>query len=199
MYDAFTLLNEFDQDHVEWIFNTGLPQMFAPNTPLIREGVQPEALYIIMEGLVGIFVAFMGDMCIARLGPGELLGDISFLENIPASAPVIAMENTNMLIIPREDLDSKLTEDPEFSARLFKALAVISNRRLRMRERAFGRVLQERDHGGSVVVSMWQKISDRMNEFKTLIQDADREALKNENVVPRDLTTSVEAGLVMIS
>ena len=196
MHDALTLLNEFDQDHVEWIFNTGLPHLFEPNTPIISEGVEPDALYIIMEGLVGIFVASMGDMCIARLGPGELLGDISFLENIPASASVIAMENTNVLIIPRKDLDSKLTEDPEFSARLFKALAVISNRRLRMRERAFGRVFQERNRGGAVVLPMWQKISDRINEFKALIQDADREALKNENVVPRDLATSVEACFV---
>lgn len=199
MYDALTLLNEFDQDHVEWIFDTGLPQMFAPSTPIIREGVEPQALYIIMEGLVGIFVASMGDMCIARLGPGELLGDISFLENIPASASVIAMENTNVLIIPRKDLESKLTEDPEFSARLFKALAVISNRRLRMRERAFGRVLQERDHGGSVVIPMWQKISDRMDEFKALIQNADREALKNENIVPQEAANSAEAGFVELN
>ena len=199
MHDALTLLNEFDQDHVDWIFDTGLPQVFVPGTPIIREGVEPEALYIIMEGLVGIFVASMGDMCIARLGPGELLGDISFLENIPASASVIAIENTNVLVIQRKELESKLTEDPEFSARLFKALAIISNRRLSMRERTFGRVLHERDHVGSVLMPMWQKISDRIDEFKALIQRADREALKNENIVPQEVANSVEEGFAELN
>jgi len=199
MHDALTLLNEFDQDHVEWIFNTGLPQMFAPGAPIIREGVEPDALYIIMEGLVGIFVASMGDMCIARLGPGELLGDISFLENIPASASVIALEKTNVMIIPRKDLESKLTHDPGFSARLFKALAIISSRRLRMRERAFGRVLQERDHGDSVVKPMWRKISDSMDEFKSLLQKADREALKNENTVPQEVANCAEACFIELN
>jgi hypothetical protein len=198
MHDALTLLNEFDQDHVEWIFNTGLPQIFAPSTPIIREGVEPDALYIIMEGLVGIFVASMGDMCIARLGPGELLGDISFLENIPASASVIALENTNVMIIPRKDLESKLTHDPGFSARLFKALAIISSRRLRMRERAFGRVLQERDHGDSAAIPMWKEISDSMDDFKSLMQKADREALKNENIVPQEVANCAEAGFVKL-
>ena len=199
MHDALTLLNEFDQDHVEWIFNTGLAQMFAPGVPIIREGVEPDALYIIMEGLVGIFVASMGDMCIARLGPGELLGDISFLENIPASASVIALENTNLLIIPRKDLESKLTHDSGFSARLHRALAIISSRRLRMRERAFGRVLHERDHGDSVAMPMWQKISDRMDKFKSLMQNADREALKNENIVPQEFANSAETGFLELN
>jgi CRP-like cAMP-binding protein len=86
MYDALTLLNELDQDHIEWIFAAGVTRKFPAHTPIIMEGVQPEALYFVMEGLVGIYVSSMGDKRIAQLGPGEILGDISFLEDIPASA-----------------------------------------------------------------------------------------------------------------
>jgi hypothetical protein len=44
MHDTLTLVNVFDQDHAEWIFNTGLQKMLAPNTLIISEGVEPEAL-----------------------------------------------------------------------------------------------------------------------------------------------------------
>jgi hypothetical protein len=39
------------------------------------------------------------------------------------------------------------------------------------------RVLQERDSWNSMVMPMWQSISDRMNEFKALLKNADIEAL----------------------
>jgi len=199
MHDALTLLNELDQDHVECVFTTGLPKLFPPNAPIIREGVEPDALYLVMEGLVGVYIASVGDRCVAKLGPGELLGDISFLEDIPASASIVAVESTNVLVIPRNDLESKLKEDPEFAARLFRAFAVISNRRLRLRERAFGRVLQEKHSGGPAAMTGWQRISGTINEFKALIQKADLEALKNENVVPQEVANNVETGFIELN
>ena len=39
MHHTLTLINEFVQDHVEWNFNTGLPKIFEPDTPIIDEDV----------------------------------------------------------------------------------------------------------------------------------------------------------------
>lgn len=193
MHDALTLLNELDQDQVKWIFDIGLSQQFPAGTPIIREGGDPDALYFVMEGLVGIYVSSVGDRCLAKLGPGEILGDISFLEGIQASASVVAIENSYLLVIPREKLDSKLKEDSEFSARLYRTFAVIACKRLRERERTYGHLLQSRAFNGHVITPAWERISGAVDEFKKLIQMADKEALKNEDVVPKKLARQVEA------
>ncbi len=198
MHDALTLLNELDQDHVEWIFETGLTKQFPANAPIIREGVDPEALYFVMEGLVGIYVSSIGDNCIAKLGPGEILGDISFLEDIPASASVIAIENSNLLVIPRNRIESKLKEDPQFAARLYKTFAVIASRRLRLREDTFGRMLQVKNVDIQTNLPAWERVSGVVDTFKELIQRADKEALKN-GIVSSELAQQVEVAFNDIS
>lgn len=179
MYDALALLNELDQKQVEWVFDTGMTSRFGAGAPIIREGIDPDALYFVMEGLVGIYVSSIGNSCLANLGPGEILGDISFIGDIPASASVVAVENSHLLAISRTDLEAKLNEDPDFAARLYKTFAIISSKRLRERERTFGRMFDAKTDDGLKHTPVWERISCALGGLKSFFKEGDMELLKS--------------------
>jgi CRP-like cAMP-binding protein/SAM-dependent methyltransferase len=191
--EALALLSEFTETDIEWIFDVGIEQQVIANTVIIKEGTDPEALYIVLEGLVGIYVASAGNRQLAALGPGELLGEISFLEDRPASATVVAVENSLLLVLSRDKLAARLEDDSSFASRFYKSLALITSRRLRRRVSSLGQLLQDRSAAEHTSTEVWPRIAEAIEEFKELLQKADQEALKNDNVVPPEYVKQLES------
>ena len=130
MQTALGLLNELNEEDVDWIFRTGFERQVTANTVIVREDEPLAYLYIVLEGLFGVRVASIPDSEIGRLGPGEIIGEISFLENILPSASVVAIESSLLLEIPQRLSCGKTkghsfiwstvlpgTRHPQFSAR----------------------------------------------------------------------------------
>ena len=107
MQTALGLLNELNEEDVDWIFRTGFERHVIANTVIVREDEPLAYLYIVLEGLFGVRVASIPDSEIGRVGPGEIIGEISFLENILPSASVIAIESSLLLEIPSALLAGK--------------------------------------------------------------------------------------------
>src|SRR6267154_2163539 len=53
MQTALGLLNELNEEDVDWIFRTGFERQVAANTVIVREGEPLACLYIVLEGLFG--------------------------------------------------------------------------------------------------------------------------------------------------
>jgi CRP-like cAMP-binding protein len=68
---------------------------------------------------------------VAELGPGEITGEMSFVDANPPSATVTALENSVVLAIPKAQLLAKLEESPDFAARFYLAIAIFLSYRLR--------------------------------------------------------------------
>ncbi|MGA7413228.1 MAG: cyclic nucleotide-binding domain-containing protein, partial [Bryobacteraceae bacterium] len=75
--------------------------------------------------------AALGGREVARLLSGEVMGEMSFVDNAPPSATVLALEPSLVLDIPRRRLNTKLAEDSAFAARFYRALAMSLAARLR--------------------------------------------------------------------
>ena len=69
---------------------------------------------------------------VARLGPGEILGEISFVDSRPTSADVTAVGEATVGAVAVDVLERKLARDPAFAARFYKAIAVALADRLRL-------------------------------------------------------------------
>src|SRR5260370_8108641 len=82
MQTALGLLNELNEEDVDWIFRTGFERQVAANTVIVREGEPLAYLYIVLEGLFGVKIASIPDSEIGKLGPPEIIAQISFLETI---------------------------------------------------------------------------------------------------------------------
>jgi len=121
-----------DED-IQWLFQVGQQRVVEAGTAIVREGARPSAIFVVIRGGFDVGVdALMGEP-LARLGAGELIGEISFLEGSPASATIVADEESTVLVIDNQTLNERIREDTSFAASLFRTFALIAERRLRNR------------------------------------------------------------------
>ncbi|MCP4690196.1 MAG: cyclic nucleotide-binding domain-containing protein [Desulfobacterales bacterium] len=194
MKDFFELLIELNENDINWIFSEGREQQVIANTHIVDENQPLDSIFIVLEGLLGLRIASVGEAPMDALGPGEIIGEMSFLENQPAAATVYAMENSLLMALPRTKLDAKIKEDPGFAARLYRSFAIIISRRLRKNVDALTRMLHDKSKMSESVVNRWEEISRYIQTFKDMMQRADAEAINHSDEVPEELSREIEAG-----
>lgn len=99
---------------------------------ILKEGRLSQAIYIVRKGMVRVERAASGrDVAIAFLEPGEVFGEMSFLEGVPTSAAVIAQSDVEVCVLDEPNLYSLLTSVPGLSDRFYQSLAHNLSSRLR--------------------------------------------------------------------
>lgn len=194
MHDALHLLYELSNEDLNWIFDSSAEQQVIANTLIITEGDTAPDLFFVLDGLVGVEVSSASSQIIARLGPGELLGELSFIEKRPASATIKALENSLLLVIPRQILEAKLANDTAFAARFYRACAVIISKRLRDGNIAISRKFKEEALQSNAYQTAWDRIATSVEGFKEILNHTDKEALRNHGDVPAELQEKIRQG-----
>ena len=131
MKKALYLLGQLSDSDVEWMIREGAKEHLAAGATLIREGQPITAVYILLNGTVEVTGSGLSGAKPIRLGCGEIVGEMSFIESRPPSATVTAVENSVVLAVPRPKLAAKLKADSGFAARFYHSLAVFLSHRLR--------------------------------------------------------------------
>lgn len=131
MKKALYILAEISDRDFEWLLSTGRSKPISAGTVLIREGEPIDAIYIVLEGTLAVCVETLGGEEIARLGNGEVVGEMSFVDSRRPSATVKAIEDSVVFTIPRSQLAAKLAQDLAFSSHFYQALAIFLSDRLR--------------------------------------------------------------------
>ncbi|WP_392535219.1 cyclic nucleotide-binding domain-containing protein [Nostoc sp. C117] len=145
---VFAILNGSD---IDWMISQGVRTKVNPGKVLIEEGKPVEALYILLDGKLGIFVSTpqnpVAEKEIAQSVKGEILGEMSFVEATTASATVKAVESSILLALPQEKLAKQLKQNTGFTARFYRAIAVVLVDRIRDRlfRRGFGKLAYQLD------------------------------------------------------
>lgn len=119
-----------DQD-VDWLAAVGRPQTFSQGQVLIHQGKPIEEIYLLLEGLLTVRIGEKAYFELARLHPGEIAGEISFLDSRPPNATVATLEASRVLTVPRFELGRKLDIDNGFAARFYHGLGIFLASRLR--------------------------------------------------------------------
>lgn len=129
MRKVLYILGQLDDEDIEWMARKG--RRFTANARqiLIHEGKSVQELFFVLSGEVAVMVAGVGE--VARLGRGEVVGEMSLVDSAPPSATVEAMTGAMMLAIDKRDLQQRLSDNPGFSGRFYKALAIFLADRLR--------------------------------------------------------------------
>ena len=105
---------------------------FSPGAAIVREGDHHNAIYVLRVGHVRVEKNSAGfPLELARLGPGEIFGEMSFIDGSPASADIIANDYVEAYVVDGQILDPLLRKYPSIYGRLFRSLAAILARRLR--------------------------------------------------------------------
>lgn len=114
------------------IFN--LLEKYIPNLPtktlkrgeiFYNEGDQPERIYIVLEGMVGLFhISESGKETFLRIfSQGHIFGHRSYLAQTKYHATAMALTTVNVAIINTETWSKITLEEPTLCAQLIKILA----------------------------------------------------------------------------
>lgn len=131
MRKVLYILGQLDDTGVEWLIENGNKEQVPAGKVLIREGQPISTLYIILDGLLSVTDAEVGGKELARLGAGEVVGEMSFIDASPAASTVTALQPSTVLAIPKTRLLAKLDRDLAFAVGFYKALAIFLAGRLR--------------------------------------------------------------------
>ncbi|HLW61625.1 MAG TPA: Crp/Fnr family transcriptional regulator [bacterium] len=102
---------------------------YAKDQVIFSEGDPGSALYTIVKGRIKIARSSLDgkERTIALLGRGDFFGELALLDGDPRSADAIAVEASEVLIVPREAFRGFLLEHPQVAMDLL----VVLSRRLR--------------------------------------------------------------------
>jgi CRP/FNR family cyclic AMP-dependent transcriptional regulator len=130
MRKVLFIFGQLTDTDIEWLAKAGRRKRLPANTVLINEGVRVETLYIVLEGEL-VVVQGAKSREIARLGVGEIVGEMSFIDARPPSATVRAATGVVVCAIPRRQLEQGLSDNVAFAARFYKAVATFLSDRVR--------------------------------------------------------------------
>lgn len=88
---------------------------YAANTIIFSAGEAGGVMYVIEEGRVEIYLRDAANerLTVAVMGPGEIFGELSLLDNLPRSASAKALEDTRLIAFTRDDLLTLVTAHPD--------------------------------------------------------------------------------------
>jgi CRP-like cAMP-binding protein len=122
------IFNPFDDAQRLQILKAFMTRLVDPGAQIIREGTQPNGLYILLEGEVEVSKIDEGGdkVVLAYLREGEVFGEIALLEKRLTTATVTAADKSVLLYLDRTRFEDFLGEHPKIK----DYLATLSDSRL---------------------------------------------------------------------
>jgi CRP-like cAMP-binding protein len=130
MRKVLFIFGQLTDADVGWLAKNGHRQRLAARSVLIHEKVPVETLYIVLQGELAV-VQGTSAREVARLGAGEIVGEMSFIDARPPSATVLAATDVVVYAISKQRLQRGLADDVAFAARFYKAVATFLSDRVR--------------------------------------------------------------------
>jgi len=108
-----------DKVAVKRILRRGTWIDLAAGDVLAEEGEIPERVVVLASGVASVS---LNDVRVARISPGEFVGEIAFLAGRPATATVVAVEPGRALAWPRDKLARWVQRDAKMHTAMYAAM-----------------------------------------------------------------------------
>ncbi len=129
----FSQLRESD---LERLSQAARERSYPKNTVILFQNDPGDALYVVLSGQVKIVLTAEDgrEVILSVRSQGDFFGEMSLIDEEPRSAHVIAMEDSSLLVLRREDFLRCLREVPEIATGLLRSLC----KRLRQADSKIG-------------------------------------------------------------
>lgn len=114
-----------DSDDQEWLKSISREEVLLPSQILCTAYDAVSEIFVVLEGQLRCHTEH-ADGSLSRsksIGPGNLIGDISWITNRPHSHTVVAAEQAVILAIPCSRIQEKLVIDDQFAKRFYYAFS----------------------------------------------------------------------------
>ncbi len=138
------LLEDIDETGLESIAKIIKKLSFKKGEYLFKEKEETKGLYLIHSGKVEISKVTPDEwkQTLAILGTGHFLGELSILEKRRHEANAVALDNTEIFLIPKEDFEKMEKENLVLTAKITKKMLLIICKNLRrMNEKFLGMLI----------------------------------------------------------
>ena len=129
MRKVLHILGDFSDEDIAWLINVGIKKTVQPNEFLIAANVQLSAIYFVLSGR--FHIELPNGKLIAKIKSGEILGEMSFIEEETPIVNVMATDESGVISIAHEFLIDRFKECPSFEGRFYKAMSLFLSSRLR--------------------------------------------------------------------
>ena len=103
---------------------TGSNQIFQDGQVVFCENEPGNDLYILQRGKVRITKFIKGnDVQLNVMNPGDIFGEMALLENKPRSASATAIEETELLVINKQNFEIMTVKQPQLMTRIITILS----------------------------------------------------------------------------
>jgi CRP-like cAMP-binding protein len=130
------LFSELSEPEVARFAEVLREREYPRNSVILFEDDPGDALYIVSSGQVK--VVLIGEdgreVILSVLGDGDFFGEMSLIDDEPRSAHVIAMKDSTLLVLRRDDFQAQLQAHPRIALTLLRELV----RRLRRADEKIG-------------------------------------------------------------
>ncbi|MCC5859309.1 MAG: cyclic nucleotide-binding domain-containing protein [Ectothiorhodospiraceae bacterium] len=194
MKQGIALLDQFDQADADWMLATAAEHSISQGDYLIEKEQPLDTLFVIVQGVFGVFAEGDGER-LAVLGPGDLAGEMSFLEGTVPTESVRALEHSIALAIPHAALQERAEEQPGFAARLYRTFSRLLAGRLRAANRRLAAVSEPATGADGGQSGAWQRLDGPLQAFKQQMLEANKAAAETGDV-PDAMSDSIVTGFL---
>ncbi len=195
------IFSELPDETLSKIERIGSCKTFSKNDVILMEEESGTALFVIMNGKVKVSRTSTDgrEVILTILGEGDFFGEMAILDGLTRSATVVAIEDTELFMIQRNDFMTMLHEHPEISIALLQELT----KRLRAADMKI-KALSLKDAEGKVATVILQ-LADEIGKIKhgkveidklPLQQDLANMAGTSRETISRTLHSFAKKGLV---
>jgi len=124
MLENIAIFSGLSRPELDILENHMITRTFRKNTVIINEGDQANSLYIILSGMVKVFLSNEGgkEIIINTLGEGDHFGELALLDDAPRSASVMTTEKSSLGTISKTDFVNVVSKHPELALKLIQEL-----------------------------------------------------------------------------
>ena len=139
------LFSQLSLADLQRVIDVAREKSYPKNSVILFEDDPGDALFVVASGQVK--VVLIGEdgreVILSVLGQGQFFGEMSLIDHEPRSAHVIAMEDSHLVVLRREDFEAILMQTPGIAVALLKELT----RRLRRADDKVGSLVLLDVHG----------------------------------------------------
>jgi len=127
-FAALGVFRGLDEDDLLDVLRTLQPMPMQPGQRIFDLGERGEALFVVERGAISISV---GALALARLGPGEVFGELALIDSAPRSATAVCVEAGTLYRLDKVSFDALRAQLRPAAFKILRNLAVTVAERLR--------------------------------------------------------------------
>ncbi|MBI5658861.1 MAG: cyclic nucleotide-binding domain-containing protein [Nitrosomonadales bacterium] len=129
MRKVLYILGQLSDSDVDWLARTGKRIKHVKGTQLIKFGVSLSQVFLVLDGELSIQTNKGFEL--AKVGSGEILGEMSLVDSRPPSASVVVVQDAFVLALDKTVIQEKLDTDSGFASRFYRSIAIFLSERMR--------------------------------------------------------------------